>query len=376
MHEKNLIVGQYYPELNGLRALAVIAVIIVHCNGRSGAEAITYINHCYSNIMSTGWIGVDLFFVLSGFLITGILLDTCKEKGYFKNFFIRRAVRILPLYYLTLLLFFPFMLLIGNLDTFSPHYLMYIFHLGNWNVLFELEQPKELVHLWSLAVEEQFYIFWPILMLIFVRRRLSIPLCLFVIITSIIVRIALVLNDLNYPAYEITIARLDGLASGALLAILMKEKRDDLLNLKNTNKLFIMGMATIITLFHINGNFFGRSSLIVTLGIASLPMVFIPLILWTFLLDKTHPYRRFLASKPLIFIGKISYGMYVYHMFIILGLAELVIIPQDVFGYHITQLLFFLLSLFSTIIIAWISYTFFESKILKLKNRWAPYEQK
>ncbi len=121
-----------------------------------------------------GWMGVDLFFVLSGFLITGILLDTRELPGYFKNFYVRRALRIFPLYYTMLAVLFlltPWL----HLQWHTGH-IAYLFYAGNiaYNLNPDLAQVRPAVsflHLWSLAVEEQFYLIWPLVVLMVSSRR-------------------------------------------------------------------------------------------------------------------------------------------------------------------------------------------------------------
>jgi peptidoglycan/LPS O-acetylase OafA/YrhL len=150
----------HYPALDGLRGVAIIAVIIYH-------------NFPYGNSLF-GWLGVDLFFVLSGFLITGILMKSVQQetkKGFLKNFYIRRILRIFPLYYLFL---FVFLFLFPTLGILKNEVLEYqedkwwfIFYLQNW--LFTNNIPENslfLNHFWSLGVEEQYYMLWPLIILL------------------------------------------------------------------------------------------------------------------------------------------------------------------------------------------------------------------
>ncbi|MGB3153347.1 MAG: acyltransferase, partial [Chitinophagaceae bacterium] len=145
---------KYYPALDGMRGIAILFVIFHH-----NFEFISY--------SFFGWLGVDLFFVLSGFLITDILLNTLNQQNFLRNFYIRRVLRIFPLFYLAILVF---LYLLPNILTTSPDVSYYTknqfwlwTYLQNW--LFIFKEPygdKILLHTWSLAVEEQFYIIWPV----------------------------------------------------------------------------------------------------------------------------------------------------------------------------------------------------------------------
>src|SRR5580704_6737113 len=146
-------IPKYIPQFDGLRGIAILAVLFAH---------LTYLHSIgFAHIFQYGRTGVDLFFVLSGFLITGILLDTKALPGYFKNFYARRALRIWPLYYGVLFFFFVFFPLVFPQHPFAtdrstwPYYLTYTQHL-----FFHFKHSAPLTPSWSLAVEEQYYTFW------------------------------------------------------------------------------------------------------------------------------------------------------------------------------------------------------------------------
>src|SRR5215469_16350920 len=163
------------PQLDALRGLAVIAVLI-HNTGRD----------LYTGFLTrNGWMGVDLFFVLSGFLITGILLDTKNSDGYFRNFYARRCLRIWPLYYCTLFFMFVVVPLVRPSEAhqiFEPRSMpwwSYFVYLQNFLVPSITRATGLLGVTWSLAVEEQFYLVWPLVVRFLTEtqlRRLSITL--------------------------------------------------------------------------------------------------------------------------------------------------------------------------------------------------------
>ena len=143
----------YIPQFDGLRALSILAVFIAHSEFlRSLPGAV---------ILEYGRIGVDLFFVLSGFLITGILLDSKGSSHYFRNFYIRRALRIWPLYYLILLIIY--LLTSQFLPQMKDGNVWLYFTVYIQNLFLNLKIPYGLEPTWSLAVEEQFYMTWPLL---------------------------------------------------------------------------------------------------------------------------------------------------------------------------------------------------------------------
>ena len=217
----------HIPALDGIRGCAILMVMIFHFGSvlkPTGPAGIAY----YS-IKSPGWSGVDLFFVLSGFLITGILLASKDSANYFQSFYMRRILRIFPLYYS--IVFLNFLLL-----TFSPlarHLALrahtdagiqwyYLFYLQNW-IIEPLQPIRTLEHFWSLAIEEQFYLVWPMLVYLTSRRTLS-RICLLLPLVSLTLRIGFYYYGFTpWDVYEFSITRLDGLALGAFLAIAVRD---------------------------------------------------------------------------------------------------------------------------------------------------------
>src|SRR5687767_14913517 len=157
------LIRPYYPALDGLRGVAILLVVIYHNFG--------FISQSYF-----GWLGVDLFFVLSGFLITDILLRTVNDPKFLSNFYMRRVLRIFPLYYASLLLFL-FIVAPLTSDKIEWNYYqenqVYLWtYLQNWLYIFkEPGSAAILNHYWSLAVEEQFYIFWPLVILLLKKPK-------------------------------------------------------------------------------------------------------------------------------------------------------------------------------------------------------------
>ena len=176
------------PAIDGLRAFAVLAVLLVHFP-YPGHYALFRTLHL-TRAADAGWVGVDLFFVISGFLITGILLDSKGSPHYFRNFYIRRALRIWPLYYAVLffvLVVYPFVHPTGSMVHQTASWFYYVFYIQN----FVLYGSRLLGVTWSLAVEEQFYTTWPVVVSMLSRKnfqRLVFMLLLAAPIIRIIVR--------------------------------------------------------------------------------------------------------------------------------------------------------------------------------------------
>ena len=216
--------GAHHPALDGMRGVAVLMVLafhFLHVDGEGGAA-----ERALLSASRSGWAGVDLFFVLSGFLITGILLDARGGPGYFRAFYARRVLRIFPLYYAYLaVLFLAVPLLLPSLDV-KPETQGWLWtYLGN--VLFAREGGFQAspytAHFWSLAVEEQFYLAWPLLVWMLPRRRLAL-VCLGLVAGAFALRLGIHRTTFNATAaYVLTPARMDALALGALVAVAARE---------------------------------------------------------------------------------------------------------------------------------------------------------
>ena len=300
-----LNVRGYIPELDGLRALAVILVLVIHFAPYSGEGSLLW------RVKSVGWMGVDLFFVLSGFLITGLLLDARKKPHYYRNFYIRRIFRIFPLYYALLgigsLIYIGWH--IGSRHQFVNEVWWYFFYIGNFWPQFSASLPLFLAPLWSLQIEEQFYLIFP-----FLVRNLN-PARLFKILVGVIVlsgplRLAVYLWKPNSPLVEYVSLpfRLDSLAVGALLALRARQSPWKIRPARVTILLAVM-MVTVCAYLAWGGYTFlaGR---IVTFGYSVVALAFGAFLLWVLRFRNTGS-TVWLRRGPLPFLGKISYGIYV-----------------------------------------------------------------
>jgi peptidoglycan/LPS O-acetylase OafA/YrhL len=285
------------PGLNGIRAIAVILVIISH---RFPSES-------FVHIFPLGNLAVDVFFVLSGFLISRILFFQIKNVDsnrinnieIIKKFILRRSLRIFPIYYL--LLFFMYFTkgTIGN--NFHENFKWYFFYCANYLNYNEGKWFGALAHFWSLSVEEQFYIFWPLLLVFFFRNRIFCLICL-VITTGTI-----------YPFFHqglvsvLTLSCINAFGIGALLAYVEIVKPNyESLFLKTTFYIFVPVLLLIIIHFTIIIIPYFSVRLAVSLLAVSV-------ISWCRYESNSTLVKHILENKILNFIGIISYGIYLYH---------------------------------------------------------------
>lgn len=214
--------SRHHFELDGVRGIAILLILTFHLSG-GGPESFL------QRIFALGWCGVDLFFVLSGFLITGILLESKKSPGFFRNFFARRLRRIAPLYYCVIVAVFwiliPAARRMGTLRLWTmipaSEQWWFWFPVANIHSALGAFPGEPLGHFWSLAVEEQFYLFWPVILFVFSEvwvMRISAG----IVVSSLILRNLpfLLYVQLAYPEflYRMTPFHMDGLALGAFIA--------------------------------------------------------------------------------------------------------------------------------------------------------------
>jgi peptidoglycan/LPS O-acetylase OafA/YrhL len=218
-------------EIDGLRAFATLSVMLAHAHFDLDQffSKDTYDLFFGYVTFGNGVYGVDVFFAISGFLITSIIIDNRTSGNFLAWFYLRRILRIIPLAMFGIALAFALAKIFGERAT-APQALLYVLNLGNYQSLIATIDPDfagvKLGHYWSLAVEEQFYLVWPLLLLTLVTMRSMIALSLAAIAVSLAVRAALSIwwPDLQvlHFGYYLTIARMDGLGIGALMAILLR----------------------------------------------------------------------------------------------------------------------------------------------------------
>ena len=372
-------VPAHVPALDGVRGLAVLIVIIHNAAWLSGPSE-QFVLKLFGAVAASGWIGVQLFFALSGYLITGILLDSRGHPGYFRSFYLRRTLRIFPLYYAFLMV----VVFVAAPLAWSPTWAAdvrseqwpYWLYLSNWMQPFGVD-IHGLTHLWSLAVEEQFYFLWPVLAWWLGRRGLA-RFAVALIITAPFIRYGLRAAGLPLEtAYMFTIARWDALAAGALLAAMLRDPQGRALIVACKGRVTAAAALALIALVLRQRGFHSEDIPNQVIGQSLIGILSTCLIAYAVLPGTTGltALQRTLSAGWLRTVGKYSYAMYVFHFPIHhlmnpykgaweLGSDDPLRIVR-VLGY----LTLVILLSFAAALVSW---RLIEKPFLDLKEKWAP----
>jgi len=362
----------HIPALDGIRGLAILLVLFDHLfwsNSSTGSRFFNFVNM----VRGSSFVGVNLFFALSGFLITGILIDTLHVPHFFKTFYARRMLRIFPLYYgvlLLLLLFTKPLHLIWN--GWQYFFLTYTSNLALWSRPPLILPHFNINHFWSLQVEEQFYLLWPFVVYRVRNLKTLLRIILITCITVLLIRIGLVaarpyLHNIYLP-YSPTFSCVDNLLFGCGLCILLRTSvRNQVLKLAPW---VFAGCAIVLLCSAIvsGGLNWETSFFIPTLGFSLIGIASASIIAMTLRGDSYS--KHFFKNKVLRFFGKYSYGLYVYHY----SISESLTVPIRVFmdgHFHNKALGVFtgaVVVMLLSIVVALLSYHLIESRFLKLKK--------
>src|SRR5258706_4512290 len=330
----------HIPALDGLRGVAILLVMLCHFLGllKTGNHRLDSLLHLG---FGHGWVGVNLFFVLSGFLITGILLDAKNSPRYFRNFYARRTLRIFPLYYgvlfvcFAILPFFPgsnsadFLALRsrqGWLWAYCTNVKIVLD--GDWKFGTPL---LDLGHFWSLAVEEHFYLVWPLLVFLLPTRAL-VKTCLTIIVIVGAARTWWVITHGSptdtklLPAFVLTPFRMDDLAMGSLLAVLVRSPTARIKLARYAMP--ALGLSTILLGINLAmPSLLHRQTLLQTTGYSAISLFFVCLLSATVFAERGCLLSRLFSSAALRRVGKYAYGLYVFNSIVLqwltsLGLAD------------------------------------------------------
>jgi peptidoglycan/LPS O-acetylase OafA/YrhL len=356
------------PQLDRLRGLAILLVLVCHA-GYIAPPAL-------ARITDQGWIGVDLFFVLSGFLITGILWDTRDGKRYFRRFYERRVLRIWPVYMLVLVFAFGVMpllkLIVGGMLLSIPRE-----PLGFWPYLLMVQNlfwdgshgSSMLGMTWSLAIEEQFYLVWPAV-IYFAPRRVILPgLSLGILMCPLLRLWAVDRGFSESTIYHLPLTHGDGLLCGAVLAVWLRTAKP------KRRTLLLMGIALLLAgcllyapLRPLNVTVLNCSPLVIT-AVASISTGLLLVALVSENMGR-FLHRFVFMSRSLAFLGFISYGLYLYHAFIVrLAISNKVAVMLDRWHHLVlTQWLMVASAVGLSILVAWISRVTLERFALSQKG--------
>ncbi|MBI2826649.1 MAG: acyltransferase [Planctomycetia bacterium] len=368
--------------LDGLRGLAIIAVILCHVNHRFGGPfSQGVVDRPVAMVFAGGWVGVDLFFVLSGFLITGILYEAKGCAGYFRNFYARRVLRIMPLYY-------GFLAVVVAAQLWGWHEYVWFSRDGllslvtytyNLRVALGGDMIAGMHHFWSLAIEEHFYLLWP-LVVVALSRRFLMHACLALGAISFLSRVAVVASG-AWPltAFFFTPCRLDGLLAGSWVALAYKDQADwERLRRWATPTLWMAG-GVLLAIGLGQGHFLPDADptrmpdaavdgrFVITIGVAALAVCFAALIVLTLHAAEGSRLRRFSENMGLRAIGKYSYAMYVFHVLILFLTVRLFAVPASLPSFVVKSVMAVWI-VAASFVAAWISYHLYEKHFLRLKR--------
>lgn len=347
--------------LDGIRGLGVILVLLYHYGS---SAAVFGLSNPILKLTGLGWSGVDLFFVLSGFLITGILYDSKGGKNYFKNFYARRTLRIFPLYYVAAIVVI-LLAVISQYDLLGgANPIWILLYVGNFQMAIE-GGGSTLDHFWSLAIEEQFYLVWPLVVLTLSRAKLMLVAAAMVVIAPII-RTLLVLNDVpDLAVYVLTPARMDGLAMGALIALVMRGSKGIAPLVPWAWKLGGAALAAFLMIVILRREVSSGDPVILTAGISLLTIIYASVLI----LSLTFRPLQLVMEQPVMrWFGKYSYGLYVWHPIVNMILLHSPLTERFGAITPVKAVLLLVMAFIVSVLISLASYKFMESPLLRLKR--------
>lgn len=351
--QNNSLPIKYTPALDSIRGVAVLLVVSMHAEYYFFDPNISWI--------SGGFLGVDLFFVLSGFLITNILLSDFVRHGKlsYKKFYINRFLRLFPALALLLIAYFTLSSLGSSSQRLEFDAIFAIlFYYFNWLLISTLNVPEGMGHMWSLAVEEQFYLLWPALLALTLRNLKSVKYVVALLVTLIafiaLWRAYLWSLDTNWLfLYVRTDTRADSILVGALLAYLLSK---DLLHIPHLK--LVSGISASIFLICVF--YFDRESPVLYMGGFTLLAILAAVLIY-YAIKGAEKNQVFFDWKPLRWLGKLSYGLYLWHMPVFMLVSGV-----DQLGSNTSRALIGVGLLSMTTLLSWF---FVEKPCLRLKKR-------
>jgi peptidoglycan/LPS O-acetylase OafA/YrhL len=369
----------HMPALDGVRGLAILMVLLLHFVANTTAT--TPLEAWVAKVLTYGLYGVDLFFVLSGFLITGILCDAREKPNFFRNFYVKRVLRIFPLYYVVLFgLFFVLPRLLG-----APNPVLeklrseqewawlygvniYLAREGSWTAL------PYIGHFWSLAVEEHFYLFWPLAVWALAPwPKVLMGTSAFLALGAMAARVIASLAGVDHVTTTVlTPFRLDGLALGGFIAVLARRPGGVATIVRWLPRVtaavgVLIATSSLWVHWTEDGRLVGRP-----LRNALILLLLACLMLWALTARRSGIAPRFFTSKPMVFLGTYSYGIYVYHHFLseyFLDHGTEFALASRVGSHTLAVALQATFGIAASLLVAYASYHLFEKHFLKLKAR-------
>jgi len=362
--------SERYAELDGVRGVAIALTLL--CNTLMLGWGGNHAQKAWHLLAEGSWIGVQLFFVLSGFLITGILIDSKGGKFYFRNFYARRALRIFPAYFLMVAIVFIGLSISNQHMPLSQS--CYWFFVSNFCIAnYGSWVDDHLGITWSLAVEEQFYLVWPFLIWLLPVRYLGKAIAA-IIAASLLLRYGMVAAGVSgLKLYALTPVRADGLAAGALIAVAVRSGIGGERLAKLGITALAGGIAAMVAVTIEAGSFDYRNTFIMTIGYTALTVASSGLVLFLAAeQNAAHALRRTFRWKPLVAFGFYSYGIYLYHALVSFFFGRFPFLQPEALarfpgGPFAAQIMATASITAITFLLALVSYHLFEKRFLDLR---------
>jgi peptidoglycan/LPS O-acetylase OafA/YrhL len=354
---------KHIPVLDGIRGLAVLLVIGQHYGDLSNSGSLVV--RMFSAVKAMGWSGVDIFFALSGFLITGILWRKRNDPHRWKNFYSRRALRLFPVFYGVWI--FLAIYIFATRKPWHAYYFAYLFYAGNFASRASIGDFG-IGHFWSLAVEEQFYLIWPLVLWRLDRAKTAMYLLVGAALFSIALKPILILMHLGDWGYYLLPSHMEGLALGSFLALAAQSpaKRLYLTRAARLLPLILLALLGLFLYFHGLPNTYPEADAwaipLFSVGAA--------LLIWNSLIPGSA-YGKIMNLSFLRFYGKYSYGLYVYHLLLRGVFRRTIYLPltSRIHSSLVSGFVYMAICLVLLTGLAMASLHYFETPFLKLKRR-------
>ena len=355
-------------QVDGLRGYAVLLVVAFHylnnqLEKTAGVRPLNAIEKILFKATSIGWCGVDLFFVLSGFLIGSILLENRKSASFFKTFYIRRFLRIIPIYYVLLIIF----MLLQHTSFYRTDAYMFEYPvpIGYYFVYFQNFYmssvanfgPQALTPTWSLAIEEQFYLIIPVIIYFLSNKQLR----YFVVFCLVVAWASRYYSPNFYAKYTLLPSRIDSPIIGLLIALLFQGNKFqhffESKQFQNYTAIFAVLALGVYTT--VNVGIFNHTILAVMFGMILIATIY----------AKNGLFYRILTQKSILYVGKVSFFVYLFHQ-PINQLLQLAFLNNKYPMLATTKdIVVTIISFGATLALAEISFRFFEAPLIKYSHR-------
>ena len=362
---------EYFPALEGIRGYAFLLIFVIHYTEVAARPANPALYPLFL-LQNTAWFLVPIFFVLSGFLITRILWSTREREGYFRVFYLRRIARIFPVYYITIV----FIGLFGLLRHWQlrPQHLLYLVYLQNfsqvsWDFNRYIPANINLTHLWSLAVEEQFYLAWPLVIWLVRSEKALLRVSYGIIVFCFLVRVAWPLLHLPYEAaYFYTATRVDAIIMGSVLAFYFQRPLLWSRLIKLSRILIPAVWGTLIVLTLIRGTGWTDDYLGVAFSIPCMNLIGA-----CFVILALHPtgwFNRVCSGNFICGIGRLTYALYLFHVLYAHLFTKILANKLDRYLPHFFSEVLMIAAAFAlSMILALLSYRFIEGPAMRWKDK-------